>query len=45
MLIRSCTSADFDEVHRLCRQFNDGARRLYESLGMRPQRTFMIKDL
>ena len=29
----------------MCWEFNGGARRLYESLGLRPQRTIMIKEI
>ncbi len=33
------------QLNLMCWQFNDGARRLYESLGMTPQRSIMVKDL
>ena len=33
------------QLNLMCWQFNDGARRLYESLGMVPQRSILVKDL
>ncbi|MBQ8641731.1 MAG: GNAT family N-acetyltransferase [Clostridia bacterium] len=32
-------------LNLLCWDFNEGAYRLYESLGMRPKYTFMLKEL
>ena len=33
------------QLNLMCWAFNDGARRLYESLGMREQRSILVKDL
>ena len=33
------------QLNLTCWEFNDGARRLYESLGMHPQRTLLVKEL
>ena len=33
------------EFNLMCWEFNDGARRLYESLGMHPQRSILVKEL
>ena len=34
-----------EQLNLMCWEFNDGARRLYESLGMHPQRRILVKDL
>ena len=33
------------QLNLMCWHFNDGARRLYESLGMTEQRSILVKDL
>ena len=33
------------QLNLMCWEFNGGARRLYESLGLRAQRTIMIKEI
>ena len=33
------------QLNLMCWAFNDGARRLYESLGMHEQRSILVKDL
>ena len=33
------------QLNLMCWEFNDGARRLYESLGMTPQRSILVKDI